>query len=922
MHKVSARFVLFFAVILIHLPPGRSATTYSPHIDSLINSIAKTHHAEKIETYIHLIKDLRNIDPAAGIRFAKEAYKLPDIDNYVLLKARLINEEGVCFRKLNLPEKALELHFEALKIFEANKDTMGIAFSLANIGNVYHQIGEYDKALDHHFKSLFLKEHLNDDNQIAYSQTAIGLVLLDMKDYRRALDFFISAMAIHKKNNNLPRLADTYASIGKVMTMLNRFTDVQSYLEQSLEIHSKIGNLYGKASVLNQMANLLVIQQKYEEALKYLEESEEIGRKINSKAILHYNFKLQKEIYKSLKKADRALHYAEEASRIRDSLFTERQYHEINELQVRYETQKLDAENEILRLRLIENDYRLKYVTAGTFIFILLIAILVFINRLAVNSRNKKNLEKLNQELETRVEERTEQLYKEIKEKQDTYNILKENQQHLKGIYDTSPFGIAVTNTDGRILHTNSRLSESTGIPAKEFLDSTWLRHILNEDRKKVEMTWQNAHKSGEAVANLNFRIRNEKFVRWIRLKAAPLSNDGEFTGLVVVMENITETKKFESDLIKAKNKAEESDHLKSAFLANMSHEIRTPMNAILGFSDLLSSDEYENDEKKEFVEMIRSSGKVLLNLINDIIDISKIEAGELKIQNTEFNLKELLDSLFQTFRQQLNLVQKNNIRLILNANEQNSELLIFSDKLRLNQIFTNLLSNAVKFTQSGEIEFGVIPVGDNYQFFVKDSGIGIPEDKLDVIFQRFRQADDSHTRLFGGTGLGLAITKNLTQLLGGAIWVESVPGKGSAFYFTLPAPSLPSTNSAANLNLETKTILLAEDVDTNFTLIQRMFRPTEANILHASNGLIAVDMALKHKPDLILMDIQMPEKDGIEAMKEIKKTNPQQQIIAVSAFSLSEDAEKFIKMGFDSYLSKPISMSKLMEVTRIFLLS
>ncbi len=920
MQRVSGRFFIYVAAAFLLLPGWLFANTAPANIDSLKNMLTQTRNGDRIKTYVELVKNLRNIDPAAGIHYAKEAYKMPDIASYELLMAQLINEEGVCYRKLNLPEKALELHFVALKVFEQKNDSMGIAFSLANIGNVYQQIGEFEKALDHHFKSLFLKEHLKDDSQVAYSQNSIGLVLLDMKEYRRALDFFISAMAIHKKNNDLLRLADVYASIGKVMTALNRFDDAQQYLEQSLAFHDKTGNLYSKASVLNQMANLLFIQKKYIKALQYLEEAENIGLSINSKGILHNNFKLQKDIYKLLNKPEKALYYADETSRLRDSLFSERRYHEITELQVKYETQKLDSQNEILRLRLVENDYRLKYVIAGAFILLLSVIVLVFINRLMVNYKNKKNLERLNLELETRVDERTEQLYREIKEKQDTYNILKESQQHLKGIYDTSPFGIAVTNTDGRIIHTNRRLTESTGIPAKEFLDSTWLRHILNEDRKKVEMTWQNAHKSGEAVADLNFRIRNEKLVRWIRLKAAPLNNDGEFTGLVVVMENITETKKFESDLIKAKNKAEESDHLKSAFLANMSHEIRTPMNAILGFSDLLASDEYENDEKKEFVEMIRSSGKVLLNLINDIIDISKIEAGELKIQNTEFNLKELLDTLFFTFRQQLNLCQKHDIRLILNAGDETDQPLIQSDKMRLNQIFTNLLSNALKFTQHGEIEFGVIPIGDNYQFFVKDSGIGIPEEKLDVIFQRFRQADDSHTRLFGGTGLGLAITKNLTQLLGGTIWVESVVGKGSAFYFTLPAPATSHINEPHFLNLENKIILVAEDVETNFTLIQRMFRSTNATILHASSGLIAVDMALAHKPDLILMDIQMPEKDGIEAMKEIKKAEPRQQIIAVSAFSLTEDGDKYIRMGFDSYLSKPISTGKLIEASRIFL--
>ncbi|MDP3444610.1 MAG: ATP-binding protein, partial [Ignavibacteria bacterium] len=319
------------------------------------------------------------------------------------------------------------------------------------------------------------------------------------------------------------------------------------------------------------------------------------------------------------------------------------------------------------------------------------------------------------------------------------------------------------------------------------------------------------------------------------------MTDDQNFIGLVIVIENITKTKQFEQDLIKSKNRAEESDRLKSAFLANMSHEIRTPMNAILGFSDLMASDDYSMEEKSEFVDMIRSSGKLLLNLINDIIDISKIEAGELKIQLTTFKVVDLIDDLYLTFRQNLDQIGKKDVRLIVSRRDEIEDDEITTDKLRLQQIMTNLLSNASKFTTTGQIEFGVIKISSQFQFYVKDSGIGIPESKLEVIFERFRQADDSHTRTYGGTGLGLAITKNLTQLLNGAIWVESVENKGTAFYLTLPAPQNELKKQVQLYDFSGKTILIAEDVEYNYQLIEIFLAESNAKVLHAKNGLIAV---------------------------------------------------------------------------------
>ncbi len=316
-----------------------------------------------------------------------------------------------------------------------------------------------------------------------------------------------------------------------------------------------------------------------------------------------------------------------------------------------------------------------------------------------------------------RVQERTAELQQQVTAREKAIQSLKQSEEKFRAISETSPLGIAVSNPDGKIIFLNQILIDSLGLPKDSIENGSWFRFILLEDRSKMELLWQNAHQTKEGSFEVTFRLRLNQEIRHIHLKAATMFIDQEFSGLIAVFENITRQKNFEDELVKAKNEAEDSDRLKSAFLANMSHEIRTPMNAILGFSDLLSSNEYEENEKTEFIEMIKSSGRLLLNLINDIIDISKIEAGELKIQKASFPIVELLDETYQTFKQQLDRNSKSQVKLILNNREKVKDKQIFTDKLRLQQIFTNLLSNAMKFTAEGRLNLACCALMENLNF-------------------------------------------------------------------------------------------------------------------------------------------------------------------------------------------------------------
>ena len=390
--------------------------------------------------------------------------------------------------------------------------------------------------------------------------------------------------------------------------------------------------------------------------------------------------------------------------------------------------------------------------------------------------------------------------------------------------------------------------------------------------------------------------------------------------------------KQIDNELVKAKIVAEESDRLKSSFLANMSHEFRTPLNGILGLAQVMLKADNVSASVKNNLKMIIDSGSSLLSLIADIMDVSKIEAGQLKIKHRPFMLNALIDQVFAIFK-------VNPIYLKKNDKQQNIELkcdkplenvAIMSDPDRLQQIFVNLISNALKFTQKGFIHFGYTIENDIITFFVKDTGIGIPKDKTEQIFDRFTQVDNSLARKFGGSGLGLAISKGLTNLLDGEIWCESFLGKGSNFYFTIPfkptkalvgSADESNKNSAVEHDWSDYTALIVEDDFVNFKVIEAMLRRTRVAVIHADTGLKAIEQVQKNSHiDIILMDVHLPEMNGLEATGKILEINSALPIIAQTANAMSDDKDKCIEAGCVDYVCKPINMDELFSKMSKFL--
>ncbi|MFA5971589.1 MAG: ATP-binding protein [Lentimicrobiaceae bacterium] len=386
------------------------------------------------------------------------------------------------------------------------------------------------------------------------------------------------------------------------------------------------------------------------------------------------------------------------------------------------------------------------------------------------------------------------------------------------------------------------------------------------------------------------------------------------------------ERNKLLKELSQAKVAAEDGNRLKSAFLANMSHEIRTPMNGILGFAGLLKNSSLTGEEQQEYIRIIEKSGVRMLNIINDIIDISKIEAGLMKVDMKESNINKQIEYIYTFFKPE---VEDKGIQLSFKNTLPLKKAIIITDREKLYAILTNLVKNAVKYTNKGTIEFGYNLVGQHaaplLRFYVKDTGIGIPADRQKAIFERFIQSDIEDKKAQQGAGLGLTITKSYIEMLGGTIWVDSEEGKGSTFYFTIPYIAEQEEKSTFNNTVSSDRaknqvknlkILIAEDDEESEILISIMVKMFSKEILKVRTGLEAIE-ACRANPgiDLILMDIRMPEMGGYEATRQIRQFNKEVIIIAQTAYGLSGDREKALDAGCNDYISKPIISTTLIEL-------
>lgn len=506
---------------------------------------------------------------------------------------------------------------------------------------------------------------------------------------------------------------------------------------------------------------------------------------------------------------------------------------------------------------------------------------------------------------------------KKLKISEERYKLAIEGSQD--GIWDWD------LNTDA--MYFSSRWKSMLGYADDEIEPSlkVWRDLVHPDDNALVFAALDKHLKEATPHYSVEFRLRcKDGGYKWISARNKALFDEnGEPYRIAGSHTDISERKLMEIELIKAKEKAEESDRLKSAFLANMSHEIRTPMNGILGFANLLKNPALSGEQQQKYIQIIEKGGERMLNIINNIVSISRIESGQLEINIQDTNINEQIEYIYTFFKPE---VEAKGMQLLFRNALTSSRAVLQTDRDKLYGILTNLVKNAIKYSENGTIEFGYTAKENHLEFFVKDNGIGIPEDRKGAIFERFIQADIADKMARQGAGLGLSISKAYVEMLGGCIWVESIEGKGSVFYFTLPYQSekeevvktetvLINEESALE-QIKNIKILIAEDDETSEFLISLILEDYASVVLKARTGKEAVDMCRKH-PDLelILMDIQMSNMNGYEATRQIRQFNKEVIIIAQTALGLVGDREKAIEAGCNNYITKPIDKESLLTL-------
>ena len=540
---------------------------------------------------------------------------------------------------------------------------------------------------------------------------------------------------------------------------------------------------------------------------------------------------------------------------------------------------------------------------------------------------------------------------------------IRERESLFRNLSESSPVGIFRLSPQGVITYLNQQAATIVGLQDQD-KSSRILFDFCHNPTQSIIDNWSNFIVNGQFL-DYELQIkRPDNSLLWVYLQVRPETDElGQIKGYVgtavdiderklliqalnqskeklkeqneeylAINEELTETNNTlkerelqltqqNKSLAEATHKAEESDKLKSSFLANMSHEIRTPMNAIVGFSEILLNKNLPQAKQTRFLNVLNTSCHQLLKVINDVLDISKIETGQMTIISEAFNLNKVMKDIQTMF---LYHPKNNNniIDIVSTISETQSH--IICDETKVRQVLTNLVGNAIKFTKNGKIEIGYQIKNEFLHFFIRDNGIGISTENQDIIFDRFRQAEIPTSKDYGGTGLGLTISKAFVELLGGQIWLESEINKGSTFFFTLPYKPTNTNSSTTSQSLAEKisfnnyTILIAEDEVANFYYLQELLEETKATIIHAKNGLEAVnEVSTNNEISIVLMDIKMPVLNGLEATKRIKSIKTDLPVIAVTAYALEGDKEKGFLAGCDGYLSKPIDKDALLNTIR-----
>ncbi|HEY1040133.1 MAG TPA: tetratricopeptide repeat protein [Bacteroidia bacterium] len=819
----------------------------------------------------------------------------------LLIRKEIMDEKGCGRAELNIGlvyknkgdyAVALDHYLAALKIYERIDDKKGISTAYNNIGILYSKGGDRKKALEYYTKAFEMYKGISDKKGMSSALINIGIIYNKNKEYQKALDHYFKAIKLKEEVKDIGGIASACNNIGNVYDEQKKFDKAIEYFNKSLELKQSIHDKQGITLSYNNIGSVYAENGNYKKAEEYLLKSLVIAKEIGSLDDIkdaHYNLS---DLYQKTSESVKALEHYKEFIVARDSLFnaesTKKMVRsEMNfEFEKKQQLQKLESEKkEAIQQEKLSNQ------RVGVYALVFIIGLLLAFSITLFRS------------------------YKSKKRQSDIIHEKNLELEKLSIVASETASGVFITNANGDIEWFNDGFSKLFGWSSIEQYKEQRGKNIYavsgNENIKeiikqavndKISVTYENA------VTDMWGKEL------WIKTALTPVFNEeGKLQQMIFIETDVSELKR-------AKETAEQSLQIQEQFLANTSHEIRTPMNGVLGMTRQLMETPL-NEEQLEYLTAIKESSNSLLRVVNDILDISKIRAGKIVFEKIDFKIADLFRTLQFTLQYKAG---EKNIALKMELDKEIPEVLL-GDPVRLNQILINLAGNAIKFTDQGQVVIKAEKEVKNgketvVRFSVSDSGVGIPGDKLDYIFEAFAQAETHTTRKYGGTGLGLSISRFLVEQQGGKINVNSLVGKGSVFSFSLKFEEgnpewkgiIPHHTDVLTEedNLENAEVLLIEDNRINQRVAEYELKKWKIKVEIADDAILGLEKLKNKKYDLILMDISMPGMDGIEATKRIRKDFPapvkDTPIMAMTASALIGEKEKCFEAGMNDYISKP----------------
>jgi len=962
LNNTNAIALIFNGIGLVHQNLGNYAQALQFHYKALSYYEKNNNEAGKSQVYKYIGKVfylLNEYDNA--FENYKSALEIELSQNNVSEIVALDNEIGIVKQGMRNYFEALEYHKRALNLARKHNLKAQIALSYNYLGTIHAFLQEDFMALKYFYLSIGLKTEQNDQIGIAETFVNIARIYKRMKAYPKAFNYLNQALEIAVKTDAKMLRNSTYEVFYEIYISQNNFQKALEYFQ----LHAELKDQIEKESSTNKIEGLLnkfevTKKEQYIEKLQNeqaLNEADILRQKIviafSVIALIligFYSFVLYKQI-RSKKLSNKLLEL--QNRRLQEA--TEELWQTNEALKQSEEQFRLVAQNIPVIITAFDSNSEVIFwnkrgeeITGynASDIKQVEIAYLLFGSKSVMqdeSAKNDKSSDFKNWESEIICKNGEKRIIHwwsvsdritipswthwrigiDTTERNLFERSLEKEKSLLNSIINSIPDLIFYKDTNYRYLGNNTAYSR---FHARENFEGKTDFEIFPHS---IASTY---HKSDGEVIENKLIHRSESWevasnganTLFDTLKLPFFNLSGKLLGLVGISRDITARFKYEQMLKNAKEEAEKADKMKTAFLANMSHEIRTPMNAIIGFANLLAEKNISEERRNQYIEYITTSGKNLLVLINDIIDTVKIEAGQIKIIKKECEINKILNELKIIYTHEITRSEKPHIEIRLNTPVADENFSIYTDPQRFRQIFNNFLSNAIKFIDKGYIEFGylirTVEKQRFIEFYIEDTGIGIPHEKIPLIFERFGQVEETYNRNHTGTGLGLAISKSLVELLGGKIGVKSELGKGSTFFFTLPLEEVKKEDKQQSevkdplaVNFAGKNILIAEDDDINFRLIFIFLQNTNAKIVRAKNGKEAVELCREHDFNIVLMDIQMPVLNGYQATKQILQNKPFMPIIAQSAFAMNEERNESLQAGCVAHITKPIDPKLLL---------